>query len=103
MLSCIIYKYYFNDTNRSFNDFIDDDNNNELEENFNGYFNLKTDVPLGFDIEKLVCSKNCCSTQWPTSISTQIIDPKINIDDYLPTNLNCNDGIRDTGCVCKKK
>jgi hypothetical protein len=25
------------------------------------------------------------------------------MNEYLPTNLNCNDGIHDTGCICQKK
>jgi len=72
----------------------------EFQNNNDNYFNLKHDTPMGYNMEKIICSKECCSTQWPTSVN--IKDPKINMKDYLPTNLSCNDGIHDTGCVCKK-
>jgi hypothetical protein len=91
----LLFYYYFN---------ICSCNNNYYSEDFNNnYFDLKYDTPIGHDMEKIVCSKSCCSTQWPTSESTQVKDPKINMNEYLPTNLNCNDGIHDTGCICKKK
>jgi hypothetical protein len=73
------------------------------EFNNNNYFDLKYDTPMNYNMEKMVCSKSCCSTQWPTSGPTQVNDPKIDMNEYLPTNLNCNDGIHDTGCICKKK
>ena len=53
-------------------------------------------------MEKIICSKKCCSTQWPNTTNNSI-DPNIDMNKYLPTNLNCNDGIHDTGCICKKK
>jgi hypothetical protein len=97
----LLYYYYFNtcgcNNNYNYN------YNYNTEEFNNDYYDLKYDKPMDYDIEKIVCSKSCCSTQWPTSKSTQINDPKINMNDYLPTNLNCNDGIHNTGCVCKKK
>jgi hypothetical protein len=73
------------------------------EEFNNKYFDLKYDTPMDYNMEKMVCSKSCCSTQWPTSGPTQTKDPKIDMNEYLPTNINCNDGIHDTGCICKKK
>jgi hypothetical protein len=73
------------------------------EEFYNDNKYSKIDTPSVFNMEKMVCSKSCCSTQWPTSGSTQVKDPKIDMNEYLPTNLNCNDGINDTGCICKKK
>jgi hypothetical protein len=72
------------------------------EDFYNNYFDLKNDTSNSIsNIENIVCSKDCCSTQWP--VSEKIQDPKINMEEYLPTNLNCNNGINDTGCICKKK
>ena len=66
------------------------------------FFDLKYDTPIGYNMEKIICSKKCCSTDWPNTTNNSI-DPKIDMNKYLPTNLNCNDGIHDTGCICKKK
>ena len=77
--------------------------NNRSDEEFNNnYFNLKNDTDIGYNMEKIICSKKCCSTDWPNNTNNSI-DPKIDMNKYLPTNLNCNDGIHDTGCICKKK
>ena len=77
-------------------------NNTSDEEFNNNYFDLKNDTPLQYNMEKIICSKKCCSTQWPNTTKNSI-DPNIDMNKYLPTNLNCNDGIHDTGCICKKK
>jgi hypothetical protein len=65
-----------------------------------------------FDILKnktnkdVVCSKNCCSTQWNTNIDVTE-KSNISIDEvnknYNKTNMTCNNGIIDTGCVCVSK
>jgi hypothetical protein len=53
-----------------------------------------------------VCSKNCCTTQWNTNID---VTEKSNISvdevikNYNKTNLTCNNGITNTGCVCISK
>ena len=78
--------------------------NKSPEEFYNNYFDLNNDTSNNIsNVENIVCSKDCCSTQWPISENIQVKDPKINMDEYLQTNLNCNNGINDTGCVCKKK
>lgn len=49
-----------------------------------------------------VCSKNCCSTQWPIPIDVTE-DSGISIKDaqkYLTSNITCNNGVTNTGCVC---
>ena len=68
-------------------------------------------------VEKLndkypICSKKCCSTQWKVNLDSDIIDNTLiekenkAISDSnlfaesLPSNLNCNNGVNDTGCVC---
>ena len=50
-----------------------------------------------------VCSKNCCSTQWqvPENIREKDkIDPNEYNSKYTTSNMTCNDGIKNTGCVC---
>ena len=90
---CYNNYYYTCDCNKYSEEFKNNDNNKNK-------FILEKDTPMGYNMEKIICSKECCSTQWPTSVD--IKDPNIDMKDYLPTNLNCNDGIHDTGCVCKK-
>ena len=61
------------------------------KESFNNSYNLG------------VCSKNCCATQWKTPIN---VTEKSNVDikdigtKYYTSNLTCNNGKIDTGCVC---
>jgi hypothetical protein len=53
-----------------------------------------------------VCSKNCCATQWNIPIDIKE-KSKVNLNDvgkkYYTSNLTCNNGIIDTGCVCLDK
>jgi hypothetical protein len=50
-----------------------------------------------------VCSKNCCATQWPVPINLTE-KSKVKSTDigkkYFTSNLTCNNGIINTGCVC---
>jgi len=93
LLYCYSYTYECNNNQ-----------NNYSEDFYNNYFDLKNDIPMNIsNLENIVCSKDCCSTQWPISEKIHVKDKKINMNEYLPTNLNCNNGINDTGCVCKKK
>jgi hypothetical protein len=52
-----------------------------------------------------VCSKNCCSTQWKTHIDVTE-GSKVKSTDvgpgkkYLTSNMTCNNGVINTGCVC---
>ena len=47
-----------------------------------------------------ICSKKCC----PDYYKNDIIDNRIKDDDigkkYLTTSFSCNDGVRNSGCVC---
>ena len=49
------------------------------------------------------CSKNCCATQWNTPVNVTE-NSKVNQSDigtkYFTSNITCNDGIVNTGCVC---
>jgi hypothetical protein len=104
ILLVILYLLYYNFNTCGYNQSTDESEDFEvLDDDNKNYFDLKYSTPMGYNMDKIICSKNCCSTQWPTSISTRIKDPKIDMNEYLPTNLNCNDGINDTGCICKKK
>jgi len=66
-----------------------------------------------------ICSKKCCSTQWAGNLDSDIIvDPAIEnsinnsikdtksipdsnlVEEPITSNLNCNNGVNDTGCVC---
>lgn len=62
---------------------------------------LFTDI-VKIDTNK--CSKQCCKfTQWPVPFN--IIDPNVDkkdLDKYIPTNINCNNGAGG-GCVCITK
>ena len=102
LLVVLLLVYCYFNTYESHN--CKNNNNKYSEEFYNNYFDLKNDTSNSIsDIENIVCSKDCCSTQWPISDKIHVKDPKINMNDYLPTNLNCNNGINDTGCICKKK
>jgi hypothetical protein len=91
----ILYKCFNNneEDEEDYEDEIEDFNDSSKQ------YLLNNDIPMS----NIICSKKCCSTQWPTPNDTQIIDDRINENDYFPTNLNCNNGINDTGCVCKPK
>lgn len=47
-----------------------------------------------------ICSKKCC----PDYYNNNIIDDRIKDGDignkYLTTSFSCNDGVRNSGCVC---
>jgi len=49
------------------------------------------------------CSKNCCATQWNVPINLNE-NSKVNPADigkkYFRSNMTCNNGILNTGCVC---
>jgi hypothetical protein len=72
---------------------------------FYDYFNIEKFINFGPSAGEAICSKKCCSTQWPTTID--IIDDKIKYSDigtkYSTSNINCNDGITGAGCICLPK
>lgn len=50
-----------------------------------------------------VCSKQCCGTQWPVPINLNKGSKNISKyigSKYFTSNLSCNNGVTDTGCVC---
>ena len=50
-----------------------------------------------------ICSKNCCATQWNIPINLTE-NSKVNPADigkkYFTSNITCNNGILNTGCLC---
>ena len=53
-----------------------------------------------------ICSRNCCATQWyvPNSIREQNdINPDNYNSDLIRSNMTCNDGIKNAGCICLTK
>jgi hypothetical protein len=54
-----------------------------------------------FMFQNNVCSKLCCSPQYPTPFN-QTIDHMTagNTDDFVPSNYTCNNGWQNTGCLC---
>ena len=48
-----------------------------------------------------MCSKSCCSSQWPTPFAVDA-DPLVckNKDKFVPSSYMCNNSFQDSGCVC---
>ena len=66
------------------------------------FFNNKKDISYNLGI----CSKDCCSTQWPVPINQtakSTMRSKYIKSKYITSNLTCNNGIKDTDCVCLTK
>ncbi len=55
-------------------------------------------------IQHNLCSKSCCSEQFPTPFK-QKFDPFVCSarDKFVPTNIMCNNGFQDVGCSCISK
>ncbi len=55
-----------------------------------------------------VCSKNCCTTQWPVPINltekSKVTPDMVGKNKkYSRSNLTCNNGVINTGCLCLTK
>lgn len=52
--------------------------------------------------EDLICSKKCCHIGWEAAV--KIDDDRIKDGEmgtkYNSSNINCNDGVYNTGCIC---
>ena len=46
-----------------------------------------------------ICSQNCCSTQWKIP-DDMIVKDNVDLTKYKTSNMTCNNGISNTGCVC---
>lgn len=65
---------------------------------YNEFFNNTSSKSFNLGI----CSKNCCATQWPVPININEKSKRIP-NNYVKTNLTCNNGITNSGCVCLSK
>lgn len=59
---------------------------------YNGYYGLNHNL----------CSKSCCSMQYPTPFLITTERPK-NIEKYVSSNYTCRNSYQDTGCLCMTK
>lgn len=55
-------------------------------------------------IQYNLCSKSCCSPQWPTPFKLKY-DPYVcaNKDKFVPSRIFCNNSFQDAGCLCLTK
>lgn len=69
--------------------------------------NMEDGIDLGdegLDLGFNLCSKQCCSPQWPTS-ADKPMDPFIASikKDLVPTQYTCNNAFQNSGCLCMTK
>jgi len=77
--------------------------------------NIPSQIPSNFyflddgadgemSIQHNMCSKSCCSEQWPTPFK-QKYDPYVcgNKDKFVGSNIFCNNSFQDSGCLCLSK
>ena len=67
------------------------------------YENYINDNTLSKSYNLGVCSQNCCATQWTVPINltkNSKIHPNLIGKKYFTSNLTCNNGVNNTGCVC---
>lgn len=51
-----------------------------------------------------LCSKSCCSPQWPTPFNLKEDKAACaNKSKYVPSNIMCNNAYQDSGCLCLSK
>jgi len=68
------------------------------------YYFLDDGAGGEMSIENNLCSKSCCSEQWPTPFKMKY-DPYVcqNKDQFVPSNYFCNNTFQDSGCLCLTK
>jgi len=68
------------------------------------YYFLDDGADGEMSIQHNLCSKSCCSEQWPTPFK-QKYDPYVcgNKDKFVPSNIFCNNTFQDSGCLCLSK
>lgn len=68
------------------------------------YYFLDDGANGEFSVQHNLCSKSCCSEQWPTPFK-QKYDPYVcnNKDKFVPSNVFCNNSFQDSGCLCLSK
>ena len=65
------------------------------------YYFLDDGANGEFSIQHNLCSKSCCSEQWPTPFK-QKFDPYVcaNKDKFVTSNIMCQNSFQDSGCAC---
>ena len=55
-------------------------------------------------IQHNLCSRSCCSDQYPTPFKMKY-DPYVckNKDKFIPSRIMCNNAFQDSGCLCLTK
>jgi hypothetical protein len=68
------------------------------------YYFLDDGANGEMSIQHNMCSKSCCSEQWPTPFKMDY-DPYVcqNKDKYVPSNIFCNNAFQSSGCMCLTK
>jgi len=68
------------------------------------YYFLDDGANGKFSIQHNLCSKSCCSDQWPTPFK-QKYDPYVcgNKDKFVSSRIMCNNSAQDSGCLCLSK
>lgn len=68
------------------------------------YYFLDDGAGGDMSIQHNLCSKSCCSAQWPTPFK-QKFDPYVcnNKDQFIPSQIMCSNSFQDAGCLCLSK
>jgi len=68
------------------------------------YYFLDDGASGEMSVQHNLCSKSCCSEQWPTPFK-QKSDPFVcsNKDKFTPSRMFCNNSFQDSGCLCLTK
>jgi len=99
--------------NEHFNGKTESENNNKEIEGISqesmskvpsNYYFLDDGANGEYSIQHNMCSKSCCSAQYPVPFK-QKYDPYIcdNKDKFVGSNIMCNNSYQDSGCLCLTK
>jgi hypothetical protein len=68
------------------------------------YYFLDDGANGEMSIQHNLCSKSCCSAQWPTPFK-QKYDPYVcgSKGQFVPSQIFCNNSFQDAGCLCLNK
>jgi len=77
----------------------------EVMENIpSNYYYLDDGASGEYSIVNNLCSKSCCSEQWPLPFK-QKMDPYVcaNKSQFVPSSYFCSNSFQDAGCLCLTK
>lgn len=68
------------------------------------YYFLDDGAGGEMSIQHNLCSRSCCSEQWPTPFKRKY-DPYVcgNKDKFVPSRIMCSNSFQDAGCLCLTK